>query len=108
MLGYIRVYLLNYYIIQYYLRSLAYRGGRPLRHGLPIDPKNEKNVKQNEAVLAKAKLVFRKNSGFALDFDFPVKNHSDHPRMVVPLALPIKLICDVYLICHYMISIEFW
>ena len=35
-----------------------------------------KNVKQNQAVLAKAKLIFRKYSGFALDFDFPVKNHS--------------------------------
>ena len=35
-----------------------------------------KNVKQNQAVLAKAKQVFRDYSGFALDFDFPVKNHS--------------------------------
>ena len=54
------------------------------------DPKN-KHVKQNQAVLAKAKLVFREYLGFALDFDFPVKN----TRMVVPSALPIELICDV-------------
>ena len=35
-----------------------------------------KKVKQNQAVLAKAKLVFCEYSGFARDFDFPVKNHS--------------------------------
>ena len=56
----------------------------------PQTPKR-KNVKQNQAVLEKAKLVFREYLGFALDFDFSVKN----PRMVVPWALPKKLICDV-------------
>ena len=33
-------------------------------------------MKKNQAVLAKAKLFFGKYLGFALDFDFPVKNHS--------------------------------
>ena len=40
------------------------------------DPKNEKNVKQNQAVLAKAKLVFREYSEFVLDFDFRCFRHS--------------------------------
>ena len=46
----------------------------------PSDPKNEKNVKQNQEVIAKAKLIFREYSGFALDFDFPLKTNrrSDH------------------------------
>ena len=39
-------------------------------------PSDPKSVKQNQAVLAKAKLVFCEYSGFALDFDFLVKNHS--------------------------------
>ena len=37
-------------------------------------PSAPKNVKQNQAVLAKAKLVYQEYSGFALDFDFPMKN----------------------------------
>ena len=49
--------------------------GRPLCHGPPQTLKM-KNCKKNQAVLAKAKLAFREYSGFALDFDFPVKNHS--------------------------------
>ena len=43
---------------------------------VPWPPSDPKNVKQNQAVSAKAKLVFREYLGFALDFDFPVKNHS--------------------------------
>ena len=39
-------------------------------------PTDFKNVKQNQAVLAKAKLVFREYSGFALDFDFPCLRHA--------------------------------
>ena len=42
----------------------------------PFKTLKRKNVKQNQAVLAKAKLVFREYSRFALEFDFPVKNHS--------------------------------
>ena len=34
--------------------TLAYRGGRPLCHAPPLDPKS---VKQNQAVLAQAKLA---------------------------------------------------
>ena len=37
---------------------------------------NHKNLKQNQVVLTKAKLVFNEYSGLALDFDFSVKNHS--------------------------------
>ena len=57
----------------------------------PLQTLKMKNVKQNQAVLAKAKLVFCEYSGFVLDLDFSLKN----PRMVMPSALPIKLICDV-------------
>ena len=38
-----------------------------------MPPSDPKNVKQNQAVLAKAELVFREYLGFALDFDFLVK-----------------------------------
>ena len=38
-------------------------------------PSDPKNVKQKQAVLAKAKLVFREYSGFTLNFDFSVKHH---------------------------------
>ena len=39
-------------------------------------PSDYKNVKQNQAVLTRAKLVFHENSGLTLDFNFSVKNHS--------------------------------
>ena len=39
-------------------------------------PSDHKNVKQNQAVLTKAKPVFYEYSGLALDFDFSVKNYS--------------------------------
>ena len=55
--------------------ALGYRGGRPLCHAHPQTLKM-KNVNQNQAVLAKEKLVYREYSGFAMDFDFSVKNHS--------------------------------
>ena len=37
---------------------------------------DHKNVKQNQAVSTKAKLVFHEYSRLALDFYFSVKNHS--------------------------------
>ena len=40
----------------------------------PLTPK--KNVKKNQAVLAKAKLVCREYSEFAQNFDFSLKNLS--------------------------------
>ena len=40
---------------------------------MPWPPSDPKNVKQNQAVFAIAKLVFREYSWFALDFNFPVK-----------------------------------
>ena len=40
-----------------------------------MSPSDHENVKQNQAVLAKPKLVFREYSEFALNFDFPEKNH---------------------------------
>ena len=39
---------------------------------MPWSRSNHKNVKQNQAVLTKAKLVFHEYSGLALDFDFSV------------------------------------
>ena len=54
------------------LVSTSVPRGEPLCHGPLSDHKNEK---QNQAVLAKAKVVFHKYSGLALDFHFSVKNH---------------------------------
>ena len=43
---------------------------------MPFPPSDHKNVKQNQAVLTKAKLVFHEYLGLALAFDFSVKNYS--------------------------------
>ena len=43
---------------------------------MPCQTLKMKKCEANQAVLAKAKLVFREYSVFSLDFDFPVKNHS--------------------------------
>jgi len=77
-----------------HLQALAYGGGRPLCHGHPLRPQKLKKVK---TVLCKTcfqnaqKCVFL---GVILQ-NFPEGMSPDTPRMVVPLALSLKLICNV-------------
>ena len=65
--------VLVYYVIFVPFVTTSVPRVRPLCHNPPKSYKR-KTVKQNQAVLTKAKLVFREYSGFALDLDFPVEN----------------------------------